>query len=162
MIESDLTIEVRHAQFCDYQAMATVQRNAVLHCLKELYDPAAVEMWAWSIHAEKFELLHADGEELLVCVDDDDVLGFSSYRLSSCHLGMWYVDPDYQGQGIGRALLTAAEEGLSHHHCEVAWTEASLFARPRFETLGWGVVEEYEKPLFGGLFMVAKMTKVLG
>ncbi len=152
---------VRPAESDDYQLIAEVQRRAVLHCLKDFYDPEAVERWAWSIHAEKFSILHGEGEDMLVCCDGEILYGFASYRAANCHLGMWYVDPDFQGQGVGRALLAAAEEGLSDHKCEEAWTEASLFAISRFETLGWGVVEEYEKPFAGALFRVSKMTKSL-
>lgn len=141
--------------------VADIQRRAVLHCLKDLYDPGAVERWAWGIQAEKFEILHGEGEEILVYGEEGEIKGFSSFRTETCHLGMWYVDPNFQGEGIGKALLNAAEEGLSDSHCETAWTEASLFAIPRFESLGWKIESEYDKPFAGSQFRVAKMTKVL-
>lgn len=153
--------EVREATSEDYAALAELQRHTVLTRLKEIYDPEAVERWAWGIHADKFAMLNSEGETILVCGDADSVWGFVSYRASRCHLGMWYVDPDYQGQGVGKALLQAAEEGLSYGHCEEAWTEASLFAIPRFESLGWKIAEHYDKPFAGSAFRVARMTKVL-
>lgn len=76
-------------------------------------------------------------------------------------VGMWYVDPDSMGQGVGSVLLSHAEEGLDSAGCRVATAEASLFARPHFETRGWKPIEEFDKPAFGTLMRVTRMEKAL-
>jgi putative acetyltransferase len=156
-----VTHTLRPATPDDYAALAEVQRRAVDACLRPLYDVGAIETWLRSLDATKFHRVAASGEELLVAVVDEAVVGFVSIHAEMALLGMWYVDPSYIGRGIGASLLRHAEARLLELGCSEATTEASLFARPHFSALGWVAVEEYDKPAFGGKFRVTRMSKAL-
>ena len=149
---------VRLATAEDFSAIAAVQRRAVDQCLRPLYDGGAIDRWLAAIDEEKFVRVANAGETILV-VGEEKVVGFCSYHAEMSLLGMWYVDPEVMGRGVGSALLSAAEEGLAEEGCLTATTEASLFARPHFEARGWKPVEEVEKPAFGALMRVTRMEK---
>ena len=57
-------------------------------------------------------LITQDGSVILVCVDNDEIIG--SVHLenqgSSCYLGMLVVKPTLQGGGVGRQIIDAAEK----------------------------------------------------
>ena len=156
-----MTPSVRAATSEDFARLADVQRRAVDACLRPLYDEVAIDNWLVGLDATKFERVVATGEEIAVAETDSTVVGFVSYHAEMSLLGMWYVDPDHIGRGVGSSLLRFAESRLIELGCAEAMTEASLFARPHFEARGWVAVEEYEKPAFGGLFLVTRMSKVL-
>ena len=156
-----MTPFLRPAVEQEFGALAEIQRRAVDVCLRPLYDGEAIDRWLSGLTATKFERVAAMGEEIVVAAVDGSVVGFVSFHAEMAVLGMWYVDPAFIGRGVGSALLRHAESRLSELGCPEATTEASLFARPHFESHGWAAVEEYEKPAFGGFFRVTKMTKAV-
>jgi putative acetyltransferase len=156
-----VSLALRRAEPADFADLAEVQRTAVEAHLRPLYDASAVDRWLSHIDAAKFERVAATGEETWVAVREGRVVGFVSFMTEMSLLAMWYVHSACVGQGIGAALLALAEGEMRLAGCEVAVTEASLFARPRFESLGWTAVEEYDKPSFGATFRVTRMSKAL-
>jgi putative acetyltransferase len=156
-----VTSTLRSATAEDFAALARVQRRAVDVCLRPLYDGATVDTWIEGLDATKFLRVAAMGEEIVVAVVDGSIVGFVSFHAEMALLGMWYVDPSCMGRGVGSSLLQHAEARLVEFGCTEAMTEASLFARPHFEARGWAAVEEYDKPAFGGVFRVTRMSKAL-
>lgn len=57
-----------------------------------------------SISPEQLEF-ETNGERMLVAELNGEILGFASYWEPDSFLHHLHVDPDYQGQGIGTALL---------------------------------------------------------
>jgi putative acetyltransferase len=152
---------LRAAEPPDYGAIAGVQRRSVEVCLRPFYDGDLIDRWLEVIDAAKFERVRATGEEIVVAVVDGSIAGFVSFHFEMAVVGMWYVDPAFLGRGVGSSLLRHAESRLLELGCSTVMAEASLFARPHFESLGWVAVEEYEKPAFGGFFQVTSMSKQL-
>lgn len=155
-----MTFDVRPAKAEDFSALAEVQRRAVDVLLRPLYDSGAIDRWVEALEAAKFDRAVAMGEEIFLAESDGRVIGFVSFCRERASLGMWYVEPGSVGVGVGAALMRSAEALLTES-CEEATTEASLYARARFESLGWEAVEEYEKPAFGATFLVTRMRKSL-
>lgn len=69
------------------------------------------------------------------------------------YLEGWYVEPAFRRQGIGRALLAAAEDWARAHGCREIASDAlidNLISQQAHETLGFQVVDRcvhYRKPL---------------
>lgn len=59
------------------------------------------------------------------------------------YLEAWYVDPDQRGQGIGRALVTAAEEWAVSQGCREMASDAdldNLISQQAHQRLGYAEV----------------------
>jgi aminoglycoside 6'-N-acetyltransferase I len=100
----------------------------------------------------------------LLAVVEDHVAGFLQAGLRSHADGCdpshpvgyvegWYVEEPFRGQGIGRALLTAAETWARSHGCREMASDALIANLPSqrvHEALGFEVVDRcvhYRKPL---------------
>lgn len=154
-------MQIRPAVPDDYPCLVEIQRASVDALLRPLYDGDVIDVWLKKITPGKFARVAGHGEVILLAEENGKPLGFVSYCSRGRHLGMWYVHSQHTGRGIGRALLEAAELALEEAGCTQASTEASIYAKPVFQTLGWSVADEYDKPSFGGQFRVARMTKSL-
>lgn len=154
-------MNIRIAAPDDWADLAEIQRASVGVLLRPLYDGDAIDAWLQRITPEKFERVGDHGEIIMIAEEADELLGFVSYCSQGAVLGMWYVRPRHVGKGIGAALLAEAEQAMRAVGCRQTTTEASTYARLAFQALGWIVIDEYDKPLFGGQFRVTRMTKSL-
>ena len=145
----------------DYPFLAAIQRSSIDALLRPLYDGDAIDVWLKRITPHKFARAVGQSEIILIAEEGGQRLGFVSYCVHGGLLAMWYVCSQHTGRGVGRALLEAAERALQEAGCSHVSTEASIYARPAFQALGWTAIEEFDKPSFGGQFRVTRMTKSL-
>ncbi len=151
---------IREATTDDLAAISSVQlasaREAFAH-IGPVEEMEPVDFSSWLEAAET----------ALVAVHGDEVVGVAF--VGACELQLFYTHPRVWGVGIGRALLSAAEEALRSSGC----TEATLWTEERnhrplrvYAAAGWlpdGGVQErswlgvrirelrLRKPLSGGL-----------
>ncbi|MDO5897268.1 GNAT family N-acetyltransferase [Agrobacterium sp. Azo12] len=73
-----------------------------------------------------------------VAVDAEKVVGFSMIDLDEGSLFAAFVLPSYEGKGLGKKLVHAAEDALFQYH-HVAWLETSKTTRAAgfYRHLGW-------------------------
>lgn len=74
-----------------------------------------------------------------VAVVDDRVVGFSMIDIEDASLFAAFVLPAYEGRGLGKNLVLAAEEKLFESHAEI-WLETGRETRAAgfYRSLGWG------------------------
>jgi len=108
-----MTLRIRDGAAEDIPAIAAIYAHAVRHGTAsfELEPPDEAEM------ARRREALIAGGYPYLVAEIESRVAGYayaSAYRPRPAYRftveDSVYVDPDFQGRGVGRALLTALIE----------------------------------------------------
>lgn len=89
--------------------------------------------------AERHQMTHKwlPMSETQVYVADERVVGFLS--LVDNEVGGLFVDPEYQGRGIGRALMDAARD--SRPYLELTVFEANSQGRGFYDAYGFEVVE---------------------
>ena len=74
----------------------------------------------WTTEADLLDGMRTDADEIetrlgvsviLLCEDGDEIVGSVNIekRGSECYLGMFVVNPDLQGGGIGKQVIEAAE-----------------------------------------------------
>ncbi len=81
------------------------------------------------------------GRRTLVAEEGGRVVGFAELEEDG-HLDMLYVRKDAVGRGVGKRLCRAAEREALGLGLERIFTEASITARPFFESEGFRVVRE--------------------
>ena len=82
------------------------------------------------------------GDYVTTIADLDDLsVGFSMAQISERYVFACFVRPEYEDQGVGRALMKAAEEGLLGAGVTSAWlstgSEQDLRAPGFYRHLGW-------------------------
>jgi ribosomal protein S18 acetylase RimI-like enzyme len=102
-------------------------------------------------------LLERDPGALMLAVEGDGIVGslIAGWDGWRCHLYRFAVDPDRRRQGIGRALLEAAERrfaGFGGHRADAMVLAGNLVAHPAWAAAGYSPQPEWArwvKPLVG-------------
>ncbi len=143
----------------DGEALADLHRRAILAVPDRYYTLEERESWAFGLKPELYG--PKDGEVLEVAVRQD------ARAIAFCHsdrdeiLGL-YVDPDWQRRGVGSALLGRAEAMIAARGHGIAKVEASISARPFYESRGYRFVADHPHKSRGGLIQTAiEMAKTI-
>ncbi|KTD56753.1 putative N-acetyltransferase YafP [Legionella santicrucis] len=88
------------------------------------------------------------------------IIGFSDLE-DNGYLNRGYVHKDFQGQGIGKALLLARENKAQELGLKQLFSDVSITAKPFFEKCGYVALKEQTKELNGVLFINYYMVKAL-
>ncbi|MDP8950877.1 MAG: GNAT family N-acetyltransferase [Actinomycetota bacterium] len=105
------------------------------------YSDAQVEAWAPGVPDPEEWHARMNGRRTLVAEEGAEVVGFAELE-GDGHLDMLYVRGDAVGRGVGRRLYRAVEREARSLGLERIFTEASVTARPFFESEGFRVVRE--------------------
>ena len=120
--------------------LARLHRRAILAVPDTFAAAADRESWAHAIAPGLYEKIEAKGRETFLVAEIGGVaVGFVSYALdgtTGAITGL-YVDPDWQGSGIGRRLSERAEAILRGYGAERVRVRASLSGVPAYEALGF-------------------------
>ena len=118
---------IREGMALDREALATILYRAS----RDVFPLAGIER----VDAAEFDR-QTKGESILVAEKDDRPVGFSSVWDPDHFLHHFFIDPDHQGQGIGRSLMVATMmrygSALSLK-CNTSNTTARTFYR----AMGW-------------------------
>jgi ribosomal protein S18 acetylase RimI-like enzyme len=119
------------------------------------YSAEEVESWVGVLEPHRYgEAMTKDGEVFLLAVAADGALaGFCSYKADEV-IGL-YVAPDRGRQGIGSALLAAAEAAIAAAGHDRIRIGASLSGRAFYEAHGYRVTADRVWKSRGGLDMAA-------
>ncbi|NER99667.1 MAG: GNAT family N-acetyltransferase [Symploca sp. SIO1B1] len=114
----------------------------------------------WRVSQQKAveDVCAAEDTNIWVAIDADSVIGFVAVKLhSEDSMGEIYmvaVEPDFQGQGIGSALIEFALEWMKNAGMSIAMVETGgdpghALARHTYEKVGFGLfpVARYFKKL---------------
>lgn len=88
------------------------------------------------------------------------IVGFGELEADG-HIDCFYCHKDYQRQGIGRAIYQVIEAKARELKIDRLFTEASITAKPFFQTLGFTIVAEQQVFCRGERFTNYRMEKSL-
>lgn len=97
-------------------------------------------------------LEHMQKGEILVAEDEDGIAGCVYVELigeGHCYFGLLSVEPDRQGQGLGRKLIEEAEDFARENGCpvmEIRVLNVRTELPPLYEKLGYAVTRTQEAP----------------
>lgn len=114
--------------------------------LRTLFLAARKANWTW-LDADSWQLEDFDrvvlGEQVLVAEDDGHRLGFAAWLENDNFLHSLFIDPQYQGRGVGSALLQAIQTRFTATGA-LKCLQANKAAQQFYLQHGWEIVAEGE------------------
>lgn len=152
---------IRDARPEDLPGIRTAHREAVLGLAREEYSREQLTAWAAAMRPEAIWRALADPElTMLVALVDAVVAGFIMFAPGEVRA--MYVHPAHARQGLGRRLLTLAEDATRRAGLDALRLSASGNAVPFYTANGFVRGEEDVFTLRGGITLTCrKMEKRL-
>ena len=153
-------VTLRLYQPDDAPALLALFRDTIRRVNSRDYSPTQVLAWASDdIDPVVWAGLFI-GRFVVVAEESGRSIGFAELEPDG-HLDRMYVSADHQGQGIGRQLLLAIVAEARRLGIVRLFVEASLTARPFFETQGFTVLVSQVVICRGVEFVNYRMERVL-
>lgn len=96
----------------------------------------------------------------LIALIDNRVVGFIELE-NDGHIDCTYVHPDFQGRGVAKQLYTALEDKAKRLEITRLYVEASIVAKPFFQSMGFRLVKQNNVKRNGQMFINYTMEKFL-
>jgi ribosomal protein S18 acetylase RimI-like enzyme len=141
----------------DAPAVCSLHTRAIMHISETFYSKTLRESWAHGLTPQGYVDASNRDETYEVAVAGGKVIAFCG-RTQETVKGL-YVDPDWQGRGIGRELLARAETILRSEGSTMIVIESSLSAEAFYVSCGFRKVSEEKRTSRGGLLMGACMMR---
>jgi putative acetyltransferase len=125
----------------DLESVATLFTEAVHHV--NIHDYSSEQLAAWAPRPP--DLTHwrerLASLTLWVAESESRLLGFCGLGADG-HVDLLYTDYRFQRQGVARSLYQHVETEARRRDVRRMFTEASITARPFFESMGFGIIRE--------------------
>src|SRR5699024_8814161 len=146
--KGEISMEINKYHQSDTEQIVDLFYETVHSVNKDDYSPLAVEAWAPEEDRNKMERQWRETLEnnySYVAKLDNTLIGFADVSKDG-YLDRVYVHKDYQGKGIGSALLKKLEEraeleGLSYIHADVSITAKAFFEYHDYHLVSEKIVE---------------------
>ncbi|MFO1308540.1 MAG: GNAT family N-acetyltransferase [Burkholderiales bacterium] len=151
---------IRRAFPVDAPAIWAIHTRAIRETAISHYPPEAVAAWSARMTPESY-LEPIETRVVLVAeADDGRIAGYAQLNPREGIVQACYVDPDFGGRGVGRALMTAIEDEARARGRSALLLDASLNAIAFYRSLGWHEEARAHHELAPGAFLdCAIMTK---
>lgn len=124
------------------------------------YTPGQLNAWAPYCSSQTSWKASLSAHRSFVAIHENKIVGFGDCD-NAGYLDRLYCAFDFQGKGAGSLLTEKLEEQTASLGIGRIRTEASIMARPFFESKGYSVIAEQYKPLRGKSFLNYRMEKRL-
>ena len=132
-------ITIRQYLPTDAPRLACLFRASVQEIATRDYTASQIRAWASCIIDEGQFGQRCESKSTWVAEIEGRIAGFSDLEQDG-HIDMLYVHPDYKRRGVARALIQHIEETARTNGLRRLYTEASVTARPVFETMGFRTI----------------------
>ncbi len=153
-------IHIRLFETEDCDAMITLFQRSVHEVACQHYNQDQLAAWAPKEIDRESWLKRCLSRPTWLAWDGDILAGFIDLEADG-HLDLLYVSPDYQGQGVAKALYHEVEKQARCNKNKSIFVEASLSARLFFEKQGFHVQTRQTVERNGETFINFKMEKSL-
>ena len=135
-------------------------RESDRQALRHLYRDTQIATFHW-LPASSFTLGDFDasirGEEVFVAELQGQIAGFASVWVPDRFIHSLFVDPAWQGRGVGKALLQRCVDRLGVP-VTLKCQQRNLRAIAFYQSQGWTIVEGAEDGLRGAYFLLRSAT----
>lgn len=151
---------VRDYRPSDTSEIQALFYNTVQQVNSRDYNPQQIEVWSSTAQQTEFWTTRLVSSFVYVAEQDGKIIGFANLEPSG-HLDCFYCHHQYQGLGVGTALLSQIEQIAAATNMTRLFTEASITAQPFFQRRGFHVVRSQDVERQGVRFRQFVMEKVL-
>ena len=144
----------------DAPALLALFRDTIRRVNSRDYSPAQIAAWASDDIDTVSWFVRFTGRYVPVAEEAGRLVGFAELEPDG-HIDRLYVSADHQQRGIGRQLLAAVEAEARRLGLARLFTEASITARPFFESQGFVVLAPQVVTCRGAEFVNYRMERVL-
>lgn len=137
------TIRVRRYQDGDAKYIAHIYYNTIHTVNAKDYTKEQLDAWApWS-SVEDYSGWREKLDKIkpFVALIENTIVGFAEFE-SNGHIDCFYVHHEYQGAGVGSALMHEIEKESVTKSISRIYAEVSITAKPFFEAKGFKVVKQ--------------------
>lgn len=137
-------VVVRKFQGSDIDQILTLFYHTVRQINRKDYSPKQVETWAPET-PDRTKWLNSLQKNLTYVVEiGKKIIGFEDMDQTG-YIDHLYSHADFQGKGVGSAILKKLEEQARQLNLEQLTTESSITAKPFFERHGFVVIRKQNK-----------------
>ncbi len=141
-------MEIRRYQAGEENAIWNIVFCATRESIARDYHPDLINRWAphdkdmkeWATRIAKQNPFVAIVDAIPVGMAELEDNGFIDY---------FYVHPEFQGVGVGKALLTAIEDEAGRLGISRIYADVSVTAEPFFSSRGFNIVESRSNTILG-------------
>lgn len=149
---------IRLAQPSDVSQIAELFHRTVREVNAAHYTPAQIQAWSGEKPEPEKWLARLSSKKTFVCEKEGRVCGFAEFEEIG-HIDALYVHADCQRQGVASGLLSRIEDEAELLGLDRLFTDASITARPFFQTRGFTVIETQEVQYRGCTFLNYRMER---
>jgi len=131
-------LRIREFRVSDLVPVRQLIHDTIDICYPPVYPPLAVEFFK-VFHSEE-EILERHRKGDILVVEEDGVLVATGSRVGNEILGV-FVLPEYQGHGLGKALMVDLEKRAKAEGFAETELSVSLPSRQFYEGLGYEILE---------------------
>lgn len=136
-------ITIRDFQEEDAQTLWALFFNTVRNVNRRDYTEQQVKAWAQEGFDSQLWLKKMISIQPFVGELDGVIVGYSDVQPSGL-VDHFFCHHEYQGQGVGRALMTHVLKQAAAKGLDRIYSEVSITARPFYEHMGFTVVNEQQ------------------
>ena len=153
-------ILTRKYQHKDARALADIYYHTIHSINLRDYSKEQVDAWApsSSLELEGWEKKWSEKAPIVALIGNK-VVGFAEFELNG-HIDCFYVHHEFQGEGVGSALMAAIETDAKEKNITRIYAEVSITARQFFEGRGFHVINKQNVVIRGVELINFVMEKI--
>lgn len=155
-------ITIRPYTSTDTPFLAALYYHTIHNINKRDYTQAQLNAWAPSLKAEDYSGWQEKLDRIkpFVAEIDETIVGFAEFEPNG-HIDCFYVHHNYQGRGVGSALMKAILKKAKTDNINRIYAEVSITAAPFFTAKGFSIVNEQTVTIRGEQLQNFVMEKCL-
>jgi N-acetylglutamate synthase-like GNAT family acetyltransferase len=151
-------MRIRKFENGDAEGISAVVCRSERQTLKGYYPDDLIEIFCRERSPEKIRE-KSSTRDFYVAEDGGKIVGVAS--LEEDNVKTVFVDPDYQGMGIGKQLIEKVESLARERGVRLLHVGSTTYAEPFYRKCGFSTVKRYDDSVQGHQVRMIKMEKPL-
>lgn len=151
-------LSIRKALPEDIDVISRLFRKTIKTVNSSDYDPVQLQVWSSKYEDQNWWLEKIKNDYFIVAEDSRKILGFCSVSPKGS-LDLLYVHKDFQGNGVGSALMNEIDQYFANLNIREISSEVSITAKAFFEKMGFYLIGRQNKIINGVEFTNYLMKK---